>query len=306
MSVYKYSMVFNFVSGSGNANPRQIASGWTESFISPNSPTGTGLTMARALATARAALLPQGANMTGIRYQEIDKVVNNVYQNGAAATSNFNLPGATSSAGVPNLSDVPSMSLLINLRSSNYTNIRRYRMACVPDVQATAGEYTPQPGPVVLGNQLPGYQSFLSTYLALLNGGWQFRASDSSTAQIAIQGVAANGLITVPAGTALNVGARYKVKGLKNIYNQSVSGGIYYVLANPAGTANTYILKGWTNGIVYFGIVQQYTLIYPMIACGLSDVSRIVTRKVGRPFLVTHGRKSRKKKQIPIIPGATA
>ena len=284
MAAWKYSMVFRYLSGIGDANPLNLKAGWTESFYQTQSPSSALTATFQQLAQYRANLLPNGSYISGLRVQPVDP-------SGPAQTTTVNYQGYSD---VP--SDIPQMAALFRLRS-NLTNVRSYRMVALPDQVVITGEFVP--------TAIGGWQPMLNVYLGALNGAWNFRASDLTQVALPLVGISASGLVTFQSPVNIGANAKMKIRGLKDVYGMGITGGIYQFAQAVTG-ATTGQLKNWNGGTAYLGTATPYIIVYPQIQVDRTDFSRIVTRKVGRPTLGYRGRKGKKRRNTPIVSPAVA
>jgi len=103
---YKYSMIFQYLSGSGMPGDFNLKGGWTESLYDP-SISASSVRQFRQLAQARAGLLPKRSYISGIRIQSVDP-------SGSAQTFAVNYPGRTGPDDTN--ADIPQAALLLRLR----------------------------------------------------------------------------------------------------------------------------------------------------------------------------------------------
>jgi hypothetical protein len=270
---YKYTMIFKYISGSGDPGDLSLAGGWSESVYFDTF-SDLKVTNFRTLALARALLLPLRSLIIGLRIQQVDP-------SRAAQTFAVNYPGSglvTTSA-----SDIPQMALLLRVRGQAVTNTRSMRLAAMPDPQIRFGEYKPT----------PGFRAVMLAYLALLSQ-WQFRGVDLTKPQIPLLSVDTNGVYTAAADfTPAPVGTVVRVTGIRDIDGNVVRGGLFRVQVATSLRVGT--LRAWTAGNTTLGNISLAPLIYPIIQANEGSIARVVVRKIGRPSVGYRGRRSKKR-----------
>lgn len=270
MAATKFSMVFRYLSGSDTSPVPQDAAGWTESVYETSLSTANRSAF-NALCIARARLLPQGTFIIGQRFQQVDPV-------GSAQTAVVNYPGGV---GENFRADIPQMALLLRLRSSGVNNVRSYHVCAIPDAQVSLGQYRP----------VDTFRVLMGLFLDQLNG-WKFRGADLAQAKAPVLSVTALGVVTFGSDLVLAVNDQLKILNAIDTNGNRV-GGIFRV--NAATSLRSVTLGNWKGGVTTEGTGQKYIPIYPTIVGARESISRIVTRKVGRPSGGYRGRRSRRR-----------
>lgn len=271
VAAYKYTMIFNYLSGSGNPGDLNLKGGFSESVYRPTA-TDADLNAFKALARIRARMLPLRAYISGLRRQRVDP-------SGPGNTVSVNYPGG---AGGGNwASDIPQMALLLRVNGVDVTNVRSMRLRAIPDDMVTLGEFKPE----------PLFRTFLLAYLTAL-GGWRFRGSDLTQPEIALTSIAADGTYTAAADITPTVNGYVKIKNTVSDDGFDYNGRykVRSVTSNRVGR-----LFKWNGGDVLQGTISLVVPVYPVIAGNADSISRMVAAKVGRPSLGYRGRRSRRR-----------
>jgi hypothetical protein len=270
MAGYRYTMIFQYISGITLGAGLNLKGGWSESvYRSSFSP--QLLTAFQGLAQTRAALLPIGAFISGLRVQQVDP-------SGASQTYAASY-GNPSGVNGPQ-QDIPQMALLLKARSNSTNNVRNMRIAAVPDNQVTAGEFVPT----------QSYQFAMAFWFTAMSN-WSMRAQDLGQPTGKIATVSSVGLVTLNTAVAITAGTLVKVKRTVDAF-QNVKGGTYLA---TAVTVSTVQLQGWQWGSCTGGTIQPFVIVYPTMTLNWNSVARIVTRKIGRPSLGYRGRRSKRR-----------
>lgn len=269
---YKLSMIFQYLSGDGSGGDLNLKGGWSESVYNGVFAPAT-LTSLKALAAARANLLPLRSYVSGLRVQQVDP-------SGPAQTFSLNYPGGGTSGAT--LSDIPQMALLLRVRGTGVTNVRSMRVAAIPDSQITLGEYKPS----------SPYTLAMAAYLAELDG-WQFRATSLTAVPSNLASIAADGTYVLQQDLVIAVGSKVKVKNVQDEDGEIVRGGVFTVGVYTDSKHGK--LNSWTGGAVTLGQMIPFTIIYPVIITDGQTISRAVVRKIGRPSLGYRGRRSKRR-----------
>lgn len=270
MPFIKCTMLIEARSAVSSPSVRARIGGWSESWYD-NSSTLTDVVRARfvTLCTRRAALLPQGTQITGQRYQIVDPV-------GASSTGSRIYPG---SAGTQ--ADIPQMALLMRIPGQGVANHRPVYLRGLPDARVVEGEYSPS----------AVYTNALSLFLQALVG-WNFRGRNLAAAAVPILTIDVNGVFQLETDSALGAGSMVRVLRT-NLLAGGQFGGRFRIAAMP--TARTGTLADWSAGPAVGGRLRLDSIIYPEVGPGLTVddvISRVVTKKVGRPFSEYSGRRS--------------
>lgn len=281
MATFKMTMLFNHVSGISSPNqPLHRTGGWSESWYKDGNSvsdivaafTGTGVAAQAgvALGPARAALLPFGASITGIRVQSVVPAA-------PAQSIGILLPGQ---AG--NLADVPQMAVLLACPGLGVNNIRRVALRGIPDAQVIEGEasYT---GP---------YLGQLQTFIALLNS-WKFRGRDLSQPLNKIVSITALGVITFEGNVTYSPLDFVRILKAKDSTGNLRGGRFQITVVGP--NSNQVTIGGWPFGATTGGSARKDAVVYPLVDSANTKANRVVVKKVGRPFVAYRGRRSRKR-----------
>jgi hypothetical protein len=270
-----------------NYAPRLHLGGWTESLIWPDNNVSTLLDALKGngpyfpgLLPTRAFLLANGADIVGVR----------LYQGGAGKGQSyaFAYPGNSTFEA-----DNPQQALLCKCGSAGGAVVRRFTLRGVPDSQIALGEFGPN----------SGFASAIQVYFQQL-ANWGFNAFDPSVAQptiFTITQVAPVPPATTPTGLVTLVGPmqpfaignQVKVSKTIDANDNFVSGTFAVVTIGPGG--NQFSLGNWTAGNCTKGKVGTKAKTFFMISTPTCGVSRLVTRKVGRPFEQYRGRRSKRR-----------
>lgn len=270
MAVSKLSMFLQVATGSAESNPAAVRlGGWSETWYDDVTITGGTKAAFRTLCQRRAALLPATGIVIAQRYQGIDPPT-------PAAIELARFPGASG------LCDYPSLSLLCRVAGAGVVNTRPMYLRGIPDAQITRGEFTPS----------ADYTAKVNKFYEELEG-WNFRAEQKGV-QVPIIGIEADGTVTVAEELAgAVVRARVTVNRTDLVSGGSKGGKFYIDSVTTAGFV--FKLRGWTFGEASKGSIRLTNFIYPNIGANSVTQGRIVTKKVGRPFEVFRGRKSKKR-----------
>lgn len=287
MPAFKLVTLFNMGTAvSSPSAPVRRSAGWSESvygnFASSSlvyaeaARQGTvwgGTSGFNGLWLSRAALLPLGAAIVGYRIQQVD------IPNAPIQTGSLSYPG---SAGI--LADIPQMAMLCTAKGVGVNNIRRFTIRAIPDGQVTEGEYKPT----------SDFQLSMGQYLSTLNN-WAFRAKQQAVTKLRIISIQPNGDMLTELAPPFALGQMVRVTRSRDS-GGNLRGGRFRVSATiPTGDAQTRMV-GWTYGLTTGGSVtadQQY--IYPAFDGTTTAIGRIVTRRVGRPFIGFRGRRSKRR-----------
>lgn len=273
----RVSLIFQFATAPPAGSQARIhTAGWTESYWSWN-PVSSGDPSIRSWASVRQNLLPPTASIVGFRISDYTIVQNKFVPTGTAS-GKLNYPG-----GAAGLCDIPQMGLEIGLSTLQGPNTARVVLRGIPDNQVTGGEYSPDG--IFKGN--------VTRYCTEIeNKGWRFAGRDLSIAPLPILSVAGN-VVTL----AGNIGA---VKNLSSVrfLNAKADGGKgivgAYLVTDVAG--NTITLAGYSGGNMSTANGKMRIDIVTIFDIVSAKPSRVVVRKVGRPFEGYRGRQSKRRK----------
>lgn len=268
-AMFKYTMLFNYLSGGGVSGALALKGGWSESVYWS---TGTAVASFKTLMARRALLLPSLTYISGGRIQQVDP-------SGSAQTFSVNYPGG----GIPTASsaDIPQMALLLRARATGVPNVRSMRLAAIPDSQIVFGEFSP----------VAPYKVAIEGYLARLST-WLMRGTDLSTPKINLESIDATGVYTTQSDLVAPVGQVVLVQGAKDAAGKVYSGKFKVGVATSLRSGK---LNGWKGVAVTLGTIRLINPIFPQIIATFEDISRVVPRKIGRPSLGYRGRRSRRR-----------
>lgn len=268
MAATKLTAVLEMTTGLDNTATIRRTGGWTESVYWT-----TGLTTDlrndfERFCMARATVLPGAARVVGQRYQQVDPI-------GATQTGGRVFPGNPNYA-----TDIPQMALLLRLPASDYPNIAKKKIACIPDQFIVNGEYKPD----------PGFEGKMNDLLAQFSL-WKFRATNLSPVTYPIFSIAADGSVVTTVTHTFVAGNIVTISKALGPYGVFFNG--QFVVTAPI-TATTFKLADWLNVPTTGGKASLPTVLYPRIAPG-GVVNRVTTRKIGRPSTGFVGRVSKKR-----------
>lgn len=265
----KLTMLINVSTGVGGTSPvgKTRTGGFTESWYLDHWPLTTAdYTAFDSLCSRRSALLPTGGIIVGRRYQRVDPV-------GPSTTDSREFPAAS---GL--LSDMPQMAMYCRGRTAAALNIRPIYIRAIPDARIFRGEYLPS----------LDYDASLTAYFNQARN-FCMRGLDFTLAEHLIKAIAADGTGTfVVAGASPAVGDMVTIRYAKNSADR-LRGGAYRFTATNL-VAGTFAIAGWEHGACTGGTLQERAYNLPFITS--VDISRIVVKKVGRPFDLFSGRQS--------------
>jgi len=269
---YKLTMIFQAATQPVSpATPQRVA-GWSES-VYVASLTTRARQQFRDLMTARAACLPNTAAIVGQRYQPVMPV-------GGSNSGAERFPGTwpASLTGEP-AQDIPSSALYCRTLTTQ-ANSRMTILRCIPDEWVRGGELW-YPTSV---------QQRLEAYFAQLTG-WQMLGRDLTAPRLPIYQITDEGLLNFDEAQAPIAVGTVRITSTMDS-NKIRWSGTYKVTSNP--TPSTVQLLGWNHGNTEGGSLIIYTpTLIPMTT---TAISRIITKKVGRPLFVFRGRRSKRRR----------
>lgn len=272
---YRYDMLFQLTTVPTQASKAiSHTAGWSESHWRQNVLTQDDQILTRML-NARAGMLPKQAAMIGLRIGQFTIAGNRVLP-GQTSIRKFLKPGQQGYS-----CDVPQMALELGASTSG-VNSSKFSVRGIPDNQVVQGEYAPT----------DAWDQRLQEYMnALSSQGWQMLGRVLTNETFKINGISASGVCTLAVAPTFANGAQIRVLRCNDTNGAPVNG--VYQASQVAGT--TFVLNNWPQGVVVVAkgsvrvdAVDNFTLI---------DVepSRIVVRKVGRPFEQYRGKRSRRR-----------
>ncbi len=276
---------FGIVSGMPSApilgyTGRQHLAGWSEALWW-NSDSVTDLLASLqgpfggfpGLLPTRAALLPNTANIIGVR----------LYAGGAGkgVSRSYNY------AGNPiNTTDVPQMALLVKGGPLAFAVSRRFTIRCIPDIFVVQGEFAPS----------TDYTNAVAQYFYALNNYWFLGRNPPTPANsCGVANITAGGLVTTTvAAQPFAVGNMVTIsRALSPAQNFVTFKGLISAVG-PVGSQFTMAVPAggpWTGGTAAIKTTGLYNL-----SSNVTSVSRTVVRKVGRPFELYRGRRSKRRR----------
>ena len=285
MAVFKVTLLFQQLSKAADPNyPVHRVGGWSESWYitaaslssaivtiklpsTQNLQGGGGTFGATDFLGARAALLASGASIVGVRLQQVNPP-------GPSQTLPINIAGAPGT-----MNDVPQMALLVRAPGIGVQNVRRFTLRGIPDQNVVEGEF-------VVGTN---YSVLLTNFFQSILG-FQFRARDLSQPAFKILNVSPAGLTSTEANVSAIVGSICRVLKSKDSGGR-LRGGRFSTNAGLGGT-NSITINNWPWGATTGGSIRLDGIVYPTVDVANISVSRIITRRVGRPFTGYRGRRS--------------
>jgi len=273
----KVTLLMQIVTGSTPWSiEQQRIGGWSESvyYDGPSvsdlyakviGPTGTG---SPSLCSARAGMLPTQGRIVGQRFQFLDPL-------GPSKSLSQGFSGGSSQS-----TDIPQMALLCKVPATDSPNIRNLILRGIPDSQVQYGEYVPD----------STYRAAVTRYFTAFSM-FRFRANvpanlDQTIISISSGGVAYLyfGPLTVSAGSIIKLNRVVLANG------STFSGQVVVESVGPG--ANELKIKDWTMGATTGGKWNIPNTAYPAVDASNITISRIITRKVGRPSVGYVGRAS--------------
>lgn len=252
--------------------------GWTESFYYPGNSIPATIAAAKgplgdwgnSLLSYRAGLLPSGAAIIGQRFQLVNPA-------GRSQSISDTFPGT---AGIQ--ADIPQMALLCRCPAMNANNIRQLILRGIPDARVVEGEYSPS----------QAFEASLHLFFSAL-AGWQFRGRDLSNPGSKIISIAAGGNFVTEGPTGFAPSTMVRVLRAM-LPNGDFLGGRYLVDTVGPGVNQGHILN-WGANSVSGGTIRPDGIVFVPFDTANITVGRIITRRVGRPFIQYRGRRSKRK-----------
>ncbi len=276
MPKQKVTMLFNAVTTDSDGNAYRQA-GWSESWYFDGEFDGTLINARRDnLLARRVALLPANCKIVAVRMQQIDPV-------GPSKLIEITYPGVSTANN-----DLPSVSLLWNVRSTNGRNHRSVILRGIPDARIVKGEYSPT----------DTYNNAIRAYFTELSSGWQMKGVDKTKPAIAINAIGVEGTYDIRGINPWAANARVKLLRVRNTNGHSVRGEFTIGTAVPGARVGTIGPWPTTNGVVSnSGKMREVGVEYSNVT--LTDYEVLdplaITRKAGRPFFAFHGRRAAKR-----------
>lgn len=261
----------------GGAAVTRVA-GWSESVYYPSSANADQLiaqwvigprppgAQVPSLSEARAGILPHGGRVVGARVTDLDTGRSRSY--------------AFVRTGDAGHTDMPTSSLLVNIISPTGAS-RRITIRDIPDSLIVQGEYVPaQPFTSRLHTYLTSYTHFAHRVVT--------RGAAQRTTHIA-----ADGWVTLLAPPGPAKGARVELAWTDATGRRRRAEAIIIATDDPGGRVQ---VAPWTGGVVAWpASLATINVQYPLMTGSSWAISRMITRRVGRPFVGFRGRRSRRR-----------
>jgi len=245
--------------------------GWSEGYWA-NADISSADNKITRIAQARASLLPSQASIIGFRLAKYDLAVSKLKPVGTQ-TGKFFLPGN------PSINcDVPQMALELAGSTDGGPNTNRFTLRGIPDDQVARGEFQPS----------AAFKSSLTRFKnRLTEEGLGFVGRDYSGGTRNVYGLAANVLTVSAGGFATQEGDSLQFVRVKDSTGNTIHGS--YLLETKTDDTH-YIMRGLTGKTVdkVNGQIRLNSLAF--FAYSFVLTSRIVVRKIGRPFESYRGR----------------
>jgi hypothetical protein len=272
---YRYDMLFQLTTEPVQTTKAiSHTAGWSESHWRQTllPPESQALTR---LLRARAGLLPLEGAMVGMRIGNFT-IQGNRLLPGQTSIRKFLMPGSGTFR-----TDVPQMALELG-GSTSGLNSSKFSVRGVPDGQVVNGEYSPTD---IWGQQLQEYQN------ALTVDGWQMLGRVLSNPTFKIVSISALGVCTLSVAAPFPNGSQIRLLRVKDEDGFPISG----VFNASQVQGSTFVLDGWpaativkNSGSCRVDAIDLFTFVEV-------NPSRIVVRKVGRPFEQYRGKRSRRR-----------
>lgn len=252
--------------------------GWSESFYVAGN---TFLTLAglfQPWGQARANLLGGECTVIGYR-QQLFTISGNKILPGGSASGVLNIPGA-----FPTDLSAPQQALMMNFTVLNQPNTTRHRIAGIPGSQVTRGEYQP----------VSSYKAAVTRYASFAALAFSAVTRDLSLPDARVTSLA-GGVLTTQSTTGAAVGDYIILRRVRDENNLPVTGSYLVAVVTPvAGGSFQYTLVNAPPQTVSKpnGTCRKDVLVINDITGGTPN--RLVVRKVGRPFVLYRGRRSKR------------
>lgn len=220
------------------------------------------------LCTARARLLPIGSAIVGQRLQVVTPI-------GPSQSLSRLFPGSAFT-----LADVPQMALLCRVPALSANNVRRMILRGLPDARVVEGEYSPS----------GVFTSDLNFFFRVL-GQWLFRGRDLTPQTTRLFTVSALGVFNTETPHLLAPLDIVRVSRAITAFGQFHSQRLQVATVGPGTNGGTF--TGWLGGSTSGGTVRKDAIVFPQVDPDNITIGRVITRRVGRPFVQYRGRRSR-------------
>lgn|SRR5262245_31335055 len=276
MPAIKVTMLFQQATNFSNtSSPARRVAGWSESWYSAGTDiqrairntVGAAGRSGPGLCEARAGLLCKGASIVGQRFQQVDP-------KGPSQSLNKTYGGWDSSIG-----DIPQMSILYRVPSTDSPNIRRGILRGIPDAAVVEGELA----------TYAAWYSWLPTYYRALQF-FTFRGRDLTAPAVKILDIDETGLVNCE--VAHTYALNDMVRILRTLDERGIFQGGRFQIDTLGPGAVKFKVRNWTFGKTTGGTVRKDGIVYPTIDWQNITTGRVITRKVGRPSGQYRGRVS--------------
>lgn len=291
MAVFKATIVLQIATNVDQPNdPIRRIGGWTESWywegttlqallgklgVQAGGVVDGGDFGRQGLLGARANLLGKGGAVVAVRVQGVDPV-------GPSQVLSVSFPGS-----VDFQTDQPTTALLYTIPGVGVRNIRRHLLRGIPDAMSLQGEFAPS----------NAYNTALRAYFTAL-ADFRFRGRDLATTAIKIIDIKRDASPATTGTARLEVPYTGALNDMVRILKASKSDGDFYSAVHQvtgvADSGRQLTLYNWPNFGVKGGKLRKEGILYPAIDSANIAVGRLVTRRVGRPFVGYRGRRSKR------------
>lgn len=222
------------------------------------------------LLPTRAGLLPASGAIIGVR----------LYKGGAGRGQSY----AMSFPGFWTIADVPQMALLCKTGPVDFAVTRRFVLRGIPDNFVHSGEFC----------ATRNFATGVAEYFKALSN-FSFLANDPDAPKIPVFSISATGLVTAVGATQpFFVNQLVTINRTLDAHGDLRSFSGHVASIGPLG--NQFTLANWNIGATTGGTAAtKGTKLFDM-SDAVSAVSRVVVRKVGRPFEQYRGRRSKSRK----------
>lgn len=267
---FKCTMLLQLATNVGDQTaPNRRLAGWSESFYDTSSSFPPIQTDFLELCRRRAAMLPRGASIVGQRYQQVNPVA-------PSQTGSTYYPGSDLWAA-----DTPDMTLLCRCPSRSTRNIRPMYLRGIPDVMVKEGEYSPT----------APFTAALNAFFARLSG-YSFRGRDLAQTAYPANSIKTTGEYILQVANPFVNHDQVRVSRAKQKSTGLFVGGVFQVSVN---FNQPDLLLNWPYGDCTGGTIRKIATVFSFIAQDRIAISRIVRKKVGRPFDQYRGRASNRR-----------
>jgi len=252
--------------------------GWSESFWVPGA-AFSALGVFQTWATTRALLLSGLASIIGFR-QQLYTIAGNKLLPGGSGSGSFFYPG--NYAGDLN---APQDSLQLNFLVSGQPNSIRHRIAAVPDTVISGGEF----------NGDTTYQGYLTNYFGkIISLGFGAVTRDLSKPDATVRSIT-GGVITTNTSTGAALTNYIRLRRVRDVNGDPVEGTFLVtgLVSNVDGSVSYTVVPAPTQTVsTPNGTARLDLLVFNALSSG--SLSRLVVRKIGRPFSGYRGRRSKR------------